>query len=174
MSAPATFLVPQNEPARVSIRAPLEKGWQVTQRMEHAVSFSNRDAHSGSDLIAVAAQFEPQSRNTEADFMDEVKRNEASSGRGTLRIVSSKYELSRRRGYLCVTVRTVADEAARSNGKLSLSEAPVRVHARTLVCRKSETSRHGLFAFFQYPAPTPSPKFEAMADSFFNGVQFVN
>jgi len=50
---------------------------------------------------------------------------------------------------------------------------PVRVHARAIACRKAPTSKQGLFAFFQHVSPEPSATYDAMAASFFDGVQFV-
>ncbi len=132
--------------------------------------FFHRDTETDSDFIAIGSHFEPQWPSSDADFLQEFKKHAEASNATLQRVLSSRFELTRERGYLCARAFVVGEES--SNTPDSASRLPVRVHARTLACRRGSPSRDGLFAFFQYVSQDPSEALDSQTESFIQGVQF--
>jgi hypothetical protein len=154
----------------VTIREPLTPHWQVQSKSEHRVVFFHRDPESESDFIAIGSHFEPHWPSSDADFLQEFKKQVEASNSALLRVLSSRFELTRERRYLCARAFVVGEQA--SNTPDAASRQPVRVHARTLACRKGAPSQQGLFAFFQYVRQEASEALDSQAESFLQGVQF--
>jgi hypothetical protein len=163
--AAATYRV-----ASVTIREPTAPEWRVQDKSEHRVVFFHRDEETDSDFIAIGSHFEPQWPSSDANFLQEFKKHVEVSNAIFQRVLSSRYEVTRERGYLCARAFVVGEQP--SNTPDSASRLPVRVHARTLACRKGAPSREGLFAFFQYVRQEPSEVLDSQAESFLQGVQF--
>jgi len=165
--SPTVFRVPKYSAPRVTIQPPAGRGWRILDERDDAVTFAYYDARSEADFLAVASHFEPQSANTESAFMAEFRRYHDASLKELYRVVSVQYRTSHETGNLCIRSFVEGDV------RRAKEDPAVRVFERTIACRKSSLTTHGLFAYFRYVSPTSTPELEAAVESLFAGVQFT-
>ena len=156
----------------LNVRVPNSEGWVLLGSSGQGMAFFRRGSSPNESYVArVFVVALPESTNRD-EFVALVKQKEekgTSPERFTSVVIN--YEYTDKRGYPCVTVKSVADD---TKARTDTGQHVLKLQRIALVCRHPRQQRKGAEGFgieFSHRGSTLDGGLDVQADAFIEGVQ---
>ncbi len=156
----------------IDIRAPDSEGWRQVASSGQGMIFVRQGA-APNETYAARVFAVPLPESTERDeFVALIKRrNEENTSPERFSSIEASYEYTEKRGYPCVSIRSVADDTqARTSSGLQV----LKLQVNSLVCRHPRRQGKGFEGFgieFSHRGSTLDKALDVQAEAFMEGVR---